>query len=112
MKVEEVLARAGDSLTAKRVYAEPVEKDGLTVIAAAAVSGGGGGGGGTDENGEGGSGVGFGVGAKPVGAFVIENGQLRWRPAVDVNRVIAVVGWVTAVALIIAGSRLARSSDR
>ncbi|MGN2637978.1 sporulation protein [Nocardia takedensis] len=112
MKVEEVLAKAGDSLTAKRVYAEPWEKDGLTVIAAAAVSGAGGGGGGTDEKGEGGSGVGFGVGAKPVGAFVIENGQLRWRPAVDVNRVIAVVGWVAAVALIVVGSRLARSPKR
>jgi hypothetical protein len=44
-----------------RVFAEPYEKDGVTVIAAATVAGGAGGGGGHDERGQEGEGGGFGV---------------------------------------------------
>jgi hypothetical protein len=40
MKVTEALSRASDAITVKRVFAEPYEKEGLTVIAAAAVTGG------------------------------------------------------------------------
>ena len=32
MKVDEVLSSARDTFTVKRVYGEPYEKDGLTVI--------------------------------------------------------------------------------
>ena len=54
-----------------------------------AVAGGGGGGGGEGPPGEGGgSGSGFGVGARPAGAFIVENGSVRWQPAIDPNRVI------------------------
>ncbi|WP_306355803.1 MULTISPECIES: spore germination protein GerW family protein [unclassified Nocardia] len=111
MKVEELLAAAKDNATVKRVYAEPVERDGITVIAAAAVSGGAGGGGGHDKEGQEGSGGGYGIGAKPVGAFVLQDGQLRWQPAVDVNRVITVAGFVIAIAMII-GARIARAHER
>jgi enoyl-CoA hydratase len=31
----------------------------------------------------------FGIGAKPVGAYVIKDGDVSWQPAVDVNRIIA-----------------------
>jgi uncharacterized spore protein YtfJ len=44
MKVGEVLSSARDTFTVKRVYGEPYEKDGLTVIPAAVVRGGAGGG--------------------------------------------------------------------
>ena len=40
MKVDEVLSSARDTFTVKRVYGEPYEKDGLTVIPAAVVRGG------------------------------------------------------------------------
>jgi len=76
------------TLTARTVYAEPVEKDGVTVIPAALVMGGGGFGTGHDKNGGKGEGGGMGVVARPVGAFVIKNGEVRWRPAIDVNRLI------------------------
>ncbi len=108
MKIDEVLALAKDSMTVRRVYAEPVERDGTTVIAAADVVGGGGGGENTDENRNHRSGGGFGLRAKPVGAFVITDGHVCWRPAVDVNRLVTVVGAVGIVALILAERARAR----
>lgn len=107
MKLADVLTTAKDAMTVTRVYAQPVERDGLTVIAAAAISGGGGSGEGTDESGQEGSGGGFGVGAKPVGAFVVKDGQVRWLPAVDINRLMTVVGMVAVTALVV-GARIAK----
>ena len=75
-------------MTVKRVYGEPYEKDGLTVIPAAVVSGGAGGGSGQDDKGQEGGGGGFGVSGRPAGAFVIKDGQVSWRPTVDPNRVV------------------------
>jgi hypothetical protein len=44
MNVEEIMAQAKDTMTVKRVFGEPYEKDGVTVIPAAAIGGGAGGG--------------------------------------------------------------------
>jgi uncharacterized spore protein YtfJ len=107
MKIEEVLTAAREAITVRRVFGEPYEKDGVTFIAAARVGGGGGGGGGHDKTGQEGEGGGFGVGARPSGAYVIKDGNVRWMPAVDVNRVIAVLGAV-AVVFLITRPRLAR----
>jgi uncharacterized spore protein YtfJ len=101
MEVQEVLAQARDSMTVKRVYGEPYEKDGVTIIPAARIQGGAGAGGGEDPQGQGrGSGSGFGVNARPVGAFIIRGGELSWRPAVDVNRIILGGQVVAVVALL------------
>jgi len=86
MNVPEVLTRAQDAVTVKRVYGEPIEKDGLTIIPAAAVAGGGGGGSGGRAEQTGG-GVGYGVSARPVGAYVIKDGAVSWSPAVDATRI-------------------------
>jgi uncharacterized spore protein YtfJ len=97
MEVQDVIAQARDTLTVKRVFGEPYEKDGVTVIPAARVQGAAGGGSGEDPQSQGqGSGSGFAVAARPVGAFVIRDGELNWRPAVDVTR-IALGGQVLAV---------------
>jgi uncharacterized spore protein YtfJ len=48
MEVHDVIAQARDALTVKRVFGEPYEKDGVTVIPAARVQGGAGAGGGED----------------------------------------------------------------
>jgi uncharacterized spore protein YtfJ len=102
MEVQDVIAQARDTLTVKRVFGEPYEKDGLTIIPAARVQGGVGAGGGEDPQGQGkGSGSGFAVNARPVGAFVIRDGELSWRPAVDVTR-IALGGQVVAVVALLA----------
>ena len=84
--VDEMWKGAREAITVKRVYGDPVQSDGVTLVPAAAVRGGAGGGG---EGGpEGGGGGGFGVVARPVGAYVIREGSVSWRPAVDLNRVL------------------------
>lgn len=102
MKIDELMTKAKDSLEAKKVYTEPYEKDGITVIAAATIAGGSGGGTGRDEKGQEGEGGGFGVNAKPTGAFVISDGKVRWEPAVDVNKLVATAGAVAIAALFVA----------
>lgn len=109
MKLDELVSTAGDTLTVRRVYGEPYEKDGVTFIPAARVSGGGGGGGGTDEEGTGGEGGGFGLSARPAGAYVIRGGEVRWRPAIDVNRIAVALSAVTVVLLL---TRLRRATLR
>lgn len=108
MKINELFARTRDSLTARVVYAEPYEKDGLTVIAAATVFGGGGGGFGHDKTGQEGEGGGFGLAAKPTGAFIIKDGDVWWQPAVDVNRMIGTIGAVVAAGLL-AAARISKA---
>ena len=112
MEVQDVITQARDALTVKRVFGEPYEKDGVTIIPAARIQGGAGAGGGEDPQGQGkGSGSGFGMTARPVGAFIIRQGELRWRPAVDVNRivlggqVVAIVALLTVRAIIKAYAR-------
>ena len=100
--VMKAVEQAKDAMTVKRVFGDPYEKDGVTVIPAARVQGGAGGGGGEGPEGEGrGSGSGFGVNARPVGAFVIKGDEVVWRPAVDVNKVILGGQLVAIVALLI-----------
>ena len=101
MNVQEILAKAQDTVTVQRVYGVPIEKDGLTIIPAAAVSGGGGGGGGPADSG---GGAGFGVRARPVGAFVIKDGEVTWRPALDETRIALRGMLIPIVALLVARS--------
>jgi uncharacterized spore protein YtfJ len=103
-KTLDLLRNVRESMTARSVVAEPIEQDGLTVIPVARVSGGGGGGGGTGPGTSGeegtGTGAGFGMSSRPVGAFIIKDGAVQWRPAVDVNRIILGGQIVAIVALL------------
>jgi len=102
--IDELLRGAQDAIAAKRVYGEPVERDGVTVIPAAALRGGGGGGGDDTNNGGGG----FGLTARPVGAYVVSGEKVEWKPAIDVQRLM--VGWqVVAGLAVLAAWSLARS---
>jgi uncharacterized spore protein YtfJ len=49
VKLDELMTTAQNAITVKRVFGEPYDKDGVTVITAAGVAGGVGGGGGSDE---------------------------------------------------------------
>ena len=84
-------------LRARDVFGEPVERDGVTVIPVASVIGGGGAGssegdfGRAAESAKGpatgsGGGLGYGFVARPVGAFEVRDGRVRWRPVVDVTQ--------------------------
>ena len=101
----ETIERAKDTMTVRRVFGDPVEKDGVTIVPAARVQGGAGGGGGEGPEGQGsGMGSGFGVNARPVGAFVIKGEDVQWRPAIDVNKVILGAQLVAVAALLLAGA--------
>jgi uncharacterized spore protein YtfJ len=82
--VDEMWKGARDAITVKRVYGDPVKSEGVTLVPAATVRGGAGGGGDSEGNGGGG----FGIVARPIGAYVIREGSVSWRPAVDLNRVL------------------------
>jgi uncharacterized spore protein YtfJ len=92
MNALEVVNQARDAMTVRRVYGEPYQQDGVTIIPAANVIGGGGGGGDTQGNG----GSGFGLSARPAGAWVIRDGDAVWLPALDVNRA-ALMGQLVAI---------------
>jgi uncharacterized spore protein YtfJ len=104
-RVTEMVAATRDALTVRRVFGEPYERDGVTLIPAAVLRGGVGGGGGADERGQQGEGGGFGVSARPVGAYVITGGTVTWQPAFDLTRTIGIVAAVAAVRLLTSGRR-------
>jgi uncharacterized spore protein YtfJ len=114
-----VLARLDavkDAMTVKRVFGDPYEVNGTTIIPVAAVRGGGGGGGGEgtapDQEGTGsGAGMGFGLVNRPVGVYIVENGTTTWSPSVDVTR-LALGGQLVALAAIFVIGRLLRHRGR
>lgn len=112
MTVNELLSQARDAIDVRRVFGEPQSFDGVTVIPVASVGAAGGGGSGTDAAGSGGGeGGGFGGGGRPVGAYVVRDGRVSWRPAIDVNRAISWSG-IVLVTLILFVSRARRASIR
>jgi uncharacterized spore protein YtfJ len=101
--VRQTIAEAKDAMSVKRVFGDPLEKNGVTVIPAARIQGGAGGGGGEGPEGQGsGTGSGFGMNARPAGAFVIKGDEVDWRPAIDVNRVILGGQLIAIAALLLA----------
>jgi uncharacterized spore protein YtfJ len=106
-----------DVLTVKRVFGDPYEVDGVTVIPVAAVRGGGGGGGGEgdapDAKGAGaGGGVGFGVNVRPVGTIVVSDGTVTWVPSVDVSRIVFGGQVVAIVGILVFGRVLTHRRRR
>jgi uncharacterized spore protein YtfJ len=111
-RITQMVANHRDALTVSRVYGDPIERDGVIVIPAAVVSGGGGGGGGVDAQGQTGGGTGFGMHARPAGAFVIRDGDVRWEPVEDpIGRLMVLTTSVT-VGMLIARSMLRRRRRR
>ena len=109
MDARELTKAVREALSARQVFGEPVERDGVTVIPAATVIGGGGAGGGEPpEDGEAGpqSGIGIGFGGMmwPAGAFEIRGDRVTWRPAIDLTRVLVTV-LVLAIAVVRARRR-------
>jgi uncharacterized spore protein YtfJ len=88
MDIDELLARAQDTISIRRVFGEPIKRRGTLVIPVAVVAGGGGGGGGGDRRSRSGRreefGAGYGMWARPLGVYVVRRGEVRFHPAVDV----------------------------
>jgi uncharacterized spore protein YtfJ len=83
MNVDQLVRDTQDAITVRRVFGDPIEKDGITIIPAAKVMGGAGGGGP-----EGMGGAGFGIRARPAGVYVIKDGNVTWEAALDINRIV------------------------
>jgi uncharacterized spore protein YtfJ len=97
-----------DAVRSNRIFGEPVTAHGVTLVTAARVGSGLGGGSGHGPDGEGeGTGGGGGFRGRPVGAYVLGEGEVRWLPALDVNRLVLVGAAVAVIALLVAG-RVAR----
>jgi uncharacterized spore protein YtfJ len=96
----EFLPQLADRFTAKRVFSDPIQEDGVTIITAAEVRGGGG-----MRDGVNGSGgrAGMGVGARPVGAYVMQGSRVKWKPAFDLSRVVFRGQIILLSAVLVAG---------
>src|SRR5689334_9208056 len=106
--VLDAVRAAVDGATAGRVFGTPVSADGVVLLPVARVAGGGGGGTGpaTEEGRPEGTGGGFGTSGRGLGVFVIRDGKVMWRPAIDVNRVVLGGQVVAVVALLVLRSVL------
>jgi uncharacterized spore protein YtfJ len=112
MRAEEILAQVRDTLTVRQVFGEAYERDGALVVPVARIAGGGGGGGGGSPTEGGGSGGGFGFESRPVGVYVIRDGEVSWRPAVDVTRIALGGQMVGIIALLVLRSAVRRLASR
>lgn len=121
--VREVVSQAD----ASKAFGTPIVQDGTIVLPVAKVGGGGGAGGGSSPAGEGhngsgsaagsgtgsGTGGGFGLSARALGVYVVRGGDVRWVPAVDVNRIVLGGQAVLVAALLLARAVIkARSGSR
>jgi uncharacterized spore protein YtfJ len=77
--VEHLAERLAKRASAATVYADPVERDGVTIIPVARVRYGFGGGGGSKPGEEGGGGGG-GIQVNPIGYIEVKNGGSEFRP--------------------------------
>ena len=100
MEPFELLNKTRDAMTVQKVFGEPYDRGGVTVVPVAKIAGGGGGGGGTQGEGSG-SGAGYGLSATPAGVYVLKDDKVSWQPAVDVNRVVLGGQLVALVALLV-----------
>ena len=107
MRVMDVINEAKSAMRASEVFGAPYEKNGITVIPAARIAGGAGGGG--DQQQPQAGGMGFGVSSRPVGAFVIKGDEVRWQPALDLNRVI-LMGQVVAIVALLTARAIVKAS--
>jgi uncharacterized spore protein YtfJ len=99
MNAQDLLSQARDAMTVRRVFGDPIEQAGVTIIPVANVMGGGGQGSGPDDA-RGGAGGGFGVRLTPAGVYIIKGDTVTWQPALNVNHVI-VGGQLVAIALLL-----------
>jgi uncharacterized spore protein YtfJ len=125
MALRELVGSFTEASTVKRVFGQPIEKDGVLVIPVANVRGGFGGGEseltGAEAAGPASKGglaaapqrpKGWGGGgawsASPAGAYVLTNGEVSWVPAVNANRTV-LLGCLTGIVSLLVLRSIVRS---
>src|SRR5262245_35540557 len=118
MDAMDVLTETRERMSQGTPFGEPITHDGVVVIPVSRIGGMVGAGTGNRSGAAEGAGGGLGMRAAPVGAFVIRNGRVVWRPAVDVNKIIlggqvvAIVALLTLRSLVKARRRGLRRAGR
>jgi uncharacterized spore protein YtfJ len=108
-QIDEWLVDVREAMNVRRVFADPYQANGVTVIPAASLVGGlGAGEGEGNETTPSGRGGGIGLLARPVGAYQIRDDKVTWIPAVDVNRIVLMTHLVAIVALLVVRSIMRR----
>src|SRR4051812_21702718 len=100
MDPQQILTNAQDAMSVRRVFGDPIVVGDTTLLPVAAIAGGGGGGAKRGEE----DGAGFGLSAQPAGVFAVRTGEVRWRPAINVNRLILGGQLIALAAIVIGGS--------
>lgn len=93
MEATEILARAREGSAIRRVFGEPIEHEGSTVVPVATVWC-------------------FGLVVRPVGVYRITNGEVEWLPAVDVTQIAMGGQLVGIVALLVLRDVMKRRQRR
>lgn len=107
MALKDLIGGVQDASTVKRVFGDPIERDGALVVPVASIRGGFGGGQGpaagpgADAAAESVSWGGGGAwSASPAGVYMLKDGEATWYPAVDANRTILLSMLTGIVALL------------
>jgi uncharacterized spore protein YtfJ len=121
--VPALLGRIGDSISGHKSFGPAFEKDGILLIPVAYVFGGGGGGEGEEpaqpgkdkpdkpeSNPKKGSGGGYGLVTWPIGAYVVQDGQVRWVPVIDPG--LMMTSGALAIAVVVRSLRRKRRRAR
>ncbi len=111
--VELLASQLGSSADVKHIYAEPIERDGVTIVPVAKVRYAFGGGGG-QKDGEEGSGGGGGVAVTPIGYIEIKNGETRFRQIIDSASLLSLmaIGSLSLLTIFWGISKLLSASER
>lgn len=119
MALRDLVGSATEAASVKRVFGQPIERDGATVIPVASVRGGFGGGEAeppaqppeasqAKPSSWGGGGA---WSASPVGVYLLKDGALTWVPAVDANRVVF-LGCLTGIVSLLVIRSIVRTMAR
>ena len=115
-RVLDTLRGLVDNAAVGKVFGNPIVLGEMIVLPVAKIGSGGGGGTGTGPAEDGqenaGAGGGFGMSAKPLGVFVLRDGKVTWRPAIDINKVIIGGQIVAVTALLVARAVLTAYAAR
>ncbi|MGB7208536.1 MAG: GerW family sporulation protein [Pyrinomonadaceae bacterium] len=111
--IERLANQLGIAANARYIYAEAVERDGVTVIPVAKVAYAFGGGAGK-KDGEEGSGGGGGVSITPVGYIEMKNGETRFRQIIGSARILTLmaIGSLSLLTVVWGVSKLIYSPER